>query len=196
MVVWRSMASVTTAGDGGSELANDSGDRAGVRAGTTGAEGVVFSVSVSSLLYVSIQDSVPNAMRRDASGGVRLNVRFSRGLAPARGFLLLRGNRRRLGLGLFLHGRRDARRLRKTLVVVGQALLAGEDGTVGAQVAVQGSLEVGFFEVGVARDKTISYMFFLVATNPGARRTLSGQRFRRARSARLCADCAGTARST
>ena len=36
-VVWRSMTSVTIAGDGGSEEANDSDERAGVRAGTTKA---------------------------------------------------------------------------------------------------------------------------------------------------------------
>jgi hypothetical protein len=48
-VVWRSMASVTMAGDGGSELANERGERAGVRAVATTVDEGVLSVSSSVL---------------------------------------------------------------------------------------------------------------------------------------------------
>lgn len=40
MVVWRSMASVTTAGEGGNDAAKDSGERAGVRVATAVDAGV------------------------------------------------------------------------------------------------------------------------------------------------------------
>jgi hypothetical protein len=40
MVVWRSMASVTTAGEGGNAAAKESGERAGVRVATAVDAGV------------------------------------------------------------------------------------------------------------------------------------------------------------